>query len=693
MLKNLAVSLRKQTFSEKSVPWILLIACVLAFGLLIPSLGYYQDDWTFVYNHYRFGNAGVIDFLRFDGRPFTAWIFILGFYILGYKPLAWQIATLLLKWLTAVFLWGSFRIIWSNAKWQNLTVALIFSLYPFFTLQPLAVTYAIHWTGYLLYALSIYFMLQSLTKRYWLYTVLSVLTQALCLFTLEYFAGIDLLRPFFLWLVLSAAYPTFREKLAVTMKRWGPYLIVFLIYFIWRGFLYTAPAAGRNAPTGLTGLLTQPFTTLMSIALVALPDLVLILVSSWYKILDPTVLDLSQSIHRYAILLGIASFFLFQHYLSHQKTPQEKTTSPIKQMMFIGCIAVLLGLVPAYAGGYVIYTKIAPWNSRFSLGSLFGAALIITALIDIVVASPRTRWIIISVLLGLLVGWQLRSTNDFRWGWDKQVDFYRQLYLRAPALEPGTDLLSEEEFLPFMGNYSTSYGINLIYDQGNASDQASSREADYWLFTFADFSTNLDAHLQGEPFSIGTEETVARAGIRFQGVPQGSVVMTFVPENGQCLWIIRPEYAVAKALSDTTRKLASLSNVDRIQQGPQNKDSFLLKYLYTNPVQDWCYYYEKADLADQYEEWNQVLQLWDSAQQNGVGPENGFEYLPFIRAFAHTGDWEAARKLTRISEKTMQGIDPLLCNIWEELGKNASSSPDKENSLNAVKEELKCSQY
>jgi hypothetical protein len=535
-------------------------------------------------------------------------------------------------------------------------------------------------------------MLLSLRKQFWVFTFLSILTQILCLFTLEYFAGIDLLRPIFLWLAFRPPTKSVRQKITTTFKLWGPYLIAFAVYFVWRGFIYEAPA-GRNSPIELLSILRNPFSSLLAILSTAIPDLVLVLISSWYKILDPAAFDFSISINRNSFLVSALSFFLFLYFLSHLATSKEGNSfTGSREMLIVGLLALLLGLLPTYAGGYVIYTKLPPWNSRFSLGSLFGAALIITALIDMVVRTPWTRWVIISTLLGLLVGWHLRSTNDFRWGWDKQVNFYRQLYLRAPSLAPGTAFLSDEEFLVFMGNFSTSYGINLIYQSKEQQGESKAREADYWLFTYADFSTELGNYLNGESFSIGTDREAPRAGIKFQGASKGSVVMTFTPENGQCLWIIRPEYAASKILSEPTRQLAPLSYTSRILPGPQNEDSFLFQYLYPNLEQDWCYYYEKADLAYQYEDWQKAIELWEAAQKQGLQPENGFEYLPFIEAFARTSDWETAKKLTHTSQKTMQGIDSLLCDIWSGLDKAAPFSPEKKAMVSSVKEDLRCDQ-
>ena len=684
-MKKFVAPIKNIQFTDKSVPWILLAACILAFGLLIPKLGFFQDDWNFVFNSYAFGSKGIADFLRYDGRPFAAWVFDSGFALLGFKPIYWHIAELLIRWLTAYTLWLVFRTIWPNYKWQTLTASLLFVLYPFFTLQPLAVTYTLHWTGYLLYALSIYFMLRAQTKYFWLFTILALATQALHLFTLEFYSGIDLLRPVFLWLVLSKSNLSTREKLSTTLRKWAPYLIVFILYFIWRGFIYHSPVAGRNNPLLLAAFLSNPISTIANTLNNALPDIVLILITSWYSLIEPGYFDFSQSANLYIFILSAISFVLFYYSFQKEGFPEEKSDQSNAHFFIVGILALLLSLLPVYAAGYVIHAKIEPWNSRLSLGSLLGAALIITGLVGYLIKVPRTRWIILSIVLALMIGWHQHSTNDFRWAWDKQVNFYRQLYLRAPAIKPGTAILAEEEILGFMGDYPTSYGINSIYTSKGSSFE-DSRNVDYWFFPLPSFSRKFKQYLGGEIFSA------ERAGINFQGEPEGSVVILFAPEQGQCLWIIRPEDVAVKTMPDTTRQLAQISYIDRIEQAPQNPDSFLFKYLYANPMHDWCYYYQKADLAYQYEEWDEVIQLWESAREARLLPASGFEYIPFIEAYGRAEDWETAKQMTLSSQKTMQGIEPLLCHIWTRLENDTPASAEKEAALFSVTEDLGCEQ-
>jgi hypothetical protein len=684
-MQNLFVTFKTTRFTEKHTPWILLAACVLAFGIFIPQLGYFQDDWNYVFNSYAFGPEGIVDFLNYDGRPVASWVYMLGFSLFGYKPVFWHIGALLLRWLTAVVVWNILKVVWPSKSWQTLTVALIFALYPFFTLQPLAVAYSMHWSGYLLYALSIYFMLFALRKHFWVYTLLALITQALHLFTLEFYAGIDLLRPIFIWFALSKSNQLPIDRLKTSLRKWVPYFVIFILFFAWRGLVYQAADTGRNTPFLLSAVQNDPVGAIANIINNGIPDMVLILVTSWYKLIIPGNFNFSVSANIYIFILSAASFLAFYFIFQRQRFSEEQDSQSANQLIGVGIIALVLSLLPVYAGGYIIHTKLEPWNSRFSLGSQLGAALIVTGLIDYAIKGLKTRWVILSVLFSLLVGWHLHYTNDFRWAWDKQVNFYRQLYLRAPEMALNTAILSEGELFMFMGDYPTAYGINLIYTpRGDGFEGA--RTASYWFFPLAEFNSDLGEYLNGRPF------VTTRAGANFTGEQDGSIVISFEPELGQCLWLMRPEYEDAKFLSPSLRQLSSISNIGRIMPSAEDKESFLLKYIYPTPEQDWCYFYQKADLAYQFEDWEQVIALWEDAQKMSLQPDNGFEYLPFIEAFAHINDWETAKKLSRTSQKTMQGIEPLLCQVWSKLDNDRPDSPEKAAAVTSVREDLRCDQ-
>src|SRR6266545_263756 len=55
-MKKMQSFLQNLFFTERSIPLIFLIAAILGFGLLALKLGFYQDDWPYVY--YAF-NKGI----------------------------------------------------------------------------------------------------------------------------------------------------------------------------------------------------------------------------------------------------------------------------------------------------------------------------------------------------------------------------------------------------------------------------------------------------------------------------------------------------------------------------------------------------------------------------------------------------------------------------------------------------------
>jgi hypothetical protein len=59
------------------------------------------------------------------------------------------------------------------------------------------------------------------------------------------------------------------------------------------------------------------------------------------------------------------------------------------------------------------------------------------------------------------------------------------------------------------------------------------------------------------------------------------------------------------------------------------------------PKHDWCYYYQKAALARQREDWNEVLRLANEAANKNLKPYDLIEWMPFLQAYAlnnKTGD-------------------------------------------------------
>ena len=136
----------------------------------------------------------------------------------------------------------------------------------------------------------------------------------------------------------------------------------------------------------------------------------------------------------------------------------------------------------------------------------------------------------------------------------------------------------------------------------------------------------------------------------------------------------------------------TLSSIQRIVDDPTLRGPFLERYLLKEPPKDWCYYYSKADLARQYTRWDEVIALWESAQESNLQPNHGFEYAPFVEAYAHQGEWQTSLKLTRTASKITKGMSSTFCSVWSQLEQDTIPSDGREQSLVEVRDMLACGQ-
>ncbi len=215
-------------------PALILAVCIFCFGILLARLGFFQDDWHHVFFAYWQGAGGLQRFLLTDHGPFAWPVYAALFRLLGFSPTAWHWALMFIRFLTVFVLWLNARRIWPGSNSLAAWIALVFCIYPIFTLQPLAVAYALHWTMFLVFMLSLWFMLQAQhqPRFFAVATASTLLLEVTHLAMIEYFAGLELARGVFLWLSFSGLAP--RDRLRRTARQAWPYLLVLGLYTIYR---------------------------------------------------------------------------------------------------------------------------------------------------------------------------------------------------------------------------------------------------------------------------------------------------------------------------------------------------------------------------------------------------------------------------------------------------------------------------
>jgi len=656
---------------------IIVLIGFLAFGLQIPWLGFFQDDWNFLFFSSTRGIQGLWEFLIQDGRPGATWVYALGFSLFGYKPAFWQLFSIVIRISTAVVFWLILNRYSLNRRYGNLVATILFLIYPFFTLQPLSVAYAPHFCAFLLFMLSIYYMIHAAERRerYLVYTIPAILFTFTHLFTVEYFIGLELLRPVAMWFSTGMSGESHPGKRAGKMiVQWLPYLLLLIAFVIW-----------RNLFIANLGIRTNPITTIFGadsfvadVARNVFADIVLMLVSTWSKLIDPDLFVVGPV--RNLFIFSIVSFSGLVYYFL-LKGVAEKDSSPtdLKPVFLTGSLIIITGLAAVYSVGFIIHLKIAPWNSRFSLPTLPGLALVVLGTIEALITIPKTRHVFLSVLVGLLIGLHTQNTFDFKTAWEKQERFYQQLLWRAPSIEPGTAIVANEEILGYMGDYPSSFAINTIYETEPGP------EAPFWFFAIsAHFDFDIDNFFD-------KEEIYNRRGIIvFRGNTRKAIFVTYEPENGQCLWVLRPQQASHKYLPENMKVAAQGANNTNIHENTGNLTIY--DQIVDEDKSTWCFYYQKAELARQLGDWETIMELWEEANANGLRPYNGFEFLPFIEASGHLERWEEAYKLTDRANKITNGMYFLFCPTWKQLAAETPDSDSKNEYVETANKKLKCTE-
>ena len=107
------------------------------------------------------------------------------------------------------------------------------------------------------------------------------------------------------------------------------------------------------------------------------------------------------------------------------------------------------------------------------------------------------------------------------------------------------------------------------------------------------------------------------------------------------------------------------------------------------PKHTWCYLYQKAELARQSGDWDQVIELGDQAKSQGLSPQASssntpFEWLPFIEGYGHAARWQEAQELSLSAYARNKSIDARLCSLWNQMEKDLPSSKAQDEAAQAV---------
>ncbi len=652
-----------------TIPGLLLLLVLLAYGLLIPWMGFYWDDWPFAWFLKFFGPSEFIEAFR-PFRPLLGPIFMATTSIFGGHPLVWQILGLVIRFLLALEVWWLLRKVWPTRQSSALWVVLLFTVYPAYGQQWVALTHVNQELIPLLFLLSSFiFTVKTLrhTNAPKYFTALAILLQALGLFSTEYFFGLEILRFFFIIVIFAETIADKKEMLKKSLLRWLPYLTVWILNAIWTYAYYHSTAYNSYDISIFSSSTLSPLALINEF----INTLSLSGFTSWLGTFNifASVDGSATQAAALGIFLVTALLVYFVMHANYDMPITNPKSSFGKWTVTIGLIAIFAGRLPSWAAGLPL--KIEFDYDRFFISIMLGASLFIVGLADLTLREGRAKLILLSVLIGMSTAYQFSVANTFRRDWANQRDFFWQLSWRMPALKEDTALLTYELPLKYVSDFQLTAPLNWMY-----APDLKDRDLPYVL---------MYLKTRFSPSELRADKPLALTyrTVKFSGNTSNSVVI--YKEADGCLRVLDPVYGNADTVPGASFYLIEaipLSNPVLIltDAPPPVMDAVLFG---NEPTHGWCFTYAKAEIARQKGDWEKVARLYREAQKAELNPGLPVEYLPFIEAFALTGDTDMAIKLTERTIKAQEILCPALETLWERVSQTQGPSADANALLQA----------
>ena len=657
---------------------ILFVIAFLAYGLLIPQLGFYWDDLPITWIRYELGPEALTQYFS-TNRPVWGVLHQFTTGVIPQVPAYWQVFALLWRWVGAVVVYAIVARLWKEKSQSALGVALLFLVYPGFNQHWAAYLYSHFFMVLFFFLVSILCMLlaKESSQHYWSWTVVGMIFSALNLWMMEYFYVLELVRIGAILTAVRDEALSLRERILRALKLWIPYLGVFILSVLFRLFVFNNQVYGM----GLTGQLrSAPVETIQALAQSIRLSLRLVLKNAWLQMFEfPNIATNDSLMNSYylvivvAILLGAAGFLLIPRDAS--QTTRKNLTDGL-WIIGLGALAVFLAGWPFWLIGFK--PSLAWPASRFTLPFAFGVSLIYGGLIGLI-PWEKLRIAFLVALVSLAVGKQYLTSHDYRQDWTAQKNLFWQMSWRAPGLKPDTLVLLNEGALNYYADNSLSAALNWIYAPDNHGSHI-----EYVLFYPKTRLGNALPKLERD-LPVYFDYLAGE----FNGNTSQMLAMYYAPPG--CLRILDSDIEGRNRLipeNSLMRFAANFSDPGLIVNEPRVK----MPAVYgPEPVHDFCYYFQKADLARQFGDWDSVVKYGETALSLSDHPYDPAEQFIFIEGYAHAEEWQRAVDLSeKAYEVSPEIVGRMLCRLWRRIGAETASGLERGEALSEMEKMLAC---
>ncbi len=579
---------------------------MLAYLPLIPFLGFYSDDFFFGYVSHFYGVAGIMQSLIID-RPFNGYLLVLNYFILGLSDnvLLWHFFMFFIRLLGGYALFFLLKKIWPNRLLIDTSITLLFLIYPGFLQQVLPLGFENLITTLTLWIFSLFFTVYAIkeSKRFKFisFTLIALILQINSFLQLEFFIGMEVLRLLIIVLVLKTkiSFKTIKE----TFRFWSPYITCLLLFVLWRIFLFKSTREVTNISWVIETYYSNPFW-ILRIPIEIITSLLQTVILAYFFPIIINFIRIPLENTAFSLILGIISGISMYLYYKKFHHNDKKIG---RDLFLIGLISILASLIPIVISGR--YVRMFSVFDRYTITSIIAVSFTIVGLLFFK-ASNKVRQVILILLVSFSVTSHLMNGYWHKIMWDKQKDFWWQLYWRAPNIQSNTMLILD--FPPVTQNtlfkdiinkvkwYRFYWAEEQIWTEGNLFFNYNNPPSDHF---HGDFLADKDVV---EKIKNKSVETFNNRNIVYTRDFKNSTIIT-TPSDTSCLKVLNGDKLIKTSLPIVPPK----------------------HIFGSEPPHNWCYFFQKASLARQFKDWDALSQLKKEVTEKGLSPKDPNEWLPF----------------------------------------------------------------
>lgn len=658
---------------------IVLVVTTLTYLPNLSKATIYRDDWYYTIDR-LLGGPQAYHFMFSIDRPARGYFFEAYYQLFGIEPLPYHLTSFAFRLLLGAAAFWLILTLWPK-RWQAaMVISLLLLIYPGYTRwmegfenQPNIVSLFCEVASILLTLLAIQTRRLPLKIALWVGSIVSGLVYLLLI---DYAIGMEAFRWLCIYLILQHAAKSRSWLLngLAALRAGLPAALIPGIFLFWRLFIFVNQRAETDLNAQLGAVFESPLMGLAAWFINLIKSILNTGILAWASAPVDSFFSLSKTEVFTGLLFASAAagcILLGLYILKVTDAQREDETTlnePIwhVEAIWLGLIGLVFGVLPVVFVNRAV--ALGPF-SHYSVPVSLAAAMLAGGLLYAIrSAILRNTAFITLVMLAVLTHYSASAQVLI----EEQTAnrFWHQVVWRAPGIRESSGLLVAYPNIRYGEDVDAVAGpANFLYFPQPQNELP----VRYKLQAMKQYPWTVNEYLTGKSYTMAYRSHFGEIN------PNNLLVMTQSTPQA-CVHIIdqrNPWFSFNDPSEIVV--VGESSNIDNILPGSQ-PPALPPAIFGPEPEHRWCYYFQKAELALQQENWEGIRLLAGEVFQQKLHPVERLEWMPFLQAYARLDDVEGYRGLlARMSESDFNRVQ--ICNVltrMQEQGGPFSAAMNRE---------------